>query len=685
MNRESLRRLLAPKSIALVGGNWTDAVANACRQVGFAGDIWRIHPTRVSDEQTTYYRSIDELPGAPDASFLAAPAADIPALAGALNRRGAGGFVCFASGFDETATDVGRQLTADLVAEAGDLAFTGPNCYGLVNFFDRAALWPDQVVGGARADRGVAILCQSGTISLTLMFNQRDLPVGYVVSVGNQTRLALEDLIEVLCDDPRVSAFGLYIEGIKDADRFAQAVNTARAAGKPIALVKSGRTAAAAQAAATHTGAMAGADAVFDAYCRDAGIARCDTLASLVETLKVLHSGGPLTGPKVLVMGASGGDMAMTSDVARHTTLQFPPMSAEIRAAVQEAVGPRVTIANPFDFHTYIWFNQPKMQALFASVFRAGYDAVAFMLDCPPADRSDTSAFDGPIRLFVDEAKKAGVRAAMLASLPETLYEAMRTYCTENGVIPLQGQREGLEALDAAARIGERWRTAPPVVLQRPSRPLTATRTLREDEGKHALAACGLPIPAARTVAIAECAATAEAIGFPVVIKAASADLAHKSDVGGVALNIRSASEAQATAERMAALSDHVLVEQMIVDGVAEILVGITVDPQFGQVLVLGAGGVLTEYLHDSVSVLPPFTAASVQAALSRLNVMRLLNGFRGKPAGDMAALVDAILAVTRYAATRVESLVELDVNPIIVRPQGRGVVAVDALVRLSE
>jgi acyl-CoA synthetase (NDP forming) len=184
------------------------------------------------------------------------------------------------------------------------------------------------------------------------MFNQRDLPIGYVISVGNQTRLALEDLIEVLSEDPRVTAFGLYIEGIKDAGRFAEAVNTARAAGKPIALVKSGRTAAAAQAAATHTGAMAGADAVFDAYCRDAGIARCDTLAALVETLKVLHSGGPLPGPRVLVMGASGGDMAMTSDVARHTDLEFPPLAPDIRAAVQEAVGPRVTIANPFDFHT---------------------------------------------------------------------------------------------------------------------------------------------------------------------------------------------------------------------------------------------------------------------------------------------------------------------------------------------
>ena len=685
MNRESLRRLLAPKTIALVGGHWTDAVANACQQIGYTGTLWRIHPTRPSDATTTYYRSIEELPGAPDASFLAAPASELPDLAGALRRRGAGGFVGFASGFDETATEEGRQLTANLVEQSGDLAFTGPNCYGLVNFFDRVALWPDQVVGGARSDRGVAILCQSGTISLTLMFNQRDLPIGYVISVGNQTRLALEDLIEALCDDPRVTAFGLYIEGIKDAGRFAEAVNTARAAGKPIALVKSGRTAAAAQAAATHTGAMTGADAVFDAYCRDAGIARCDTLATLVETLKVLHSGGPLAGRKVLVMGASGGDMAMTSDVARHTALEFPPLPIEIRAAVQEAVGARVTISNPFDFHTYIWFNQPKMQALFSNVFKAHYDAVAFMLDCPPADRSDTAAFDGPIRLFVAEAQKAGARAAMLASLPETLYEGIRSHCTENGVIPLQGQREGLEALNAAAHIGERWRSAPPGVLQRPKAPPTTIRTLREDEGKAALAAHGLPVPIARTVGIADAAAAASAIGFPVVIKAASADLAHKSDVGGVALNIRSAEEAAATATRLAALSDRVLVEQMVVDGVAEILVGITVDPQFGQVLVLGAGGVYTEYLHDSTTVLPPFTSDAIRAAIARLQVLRLLQGFRGKPAGDLDALVAAVLAVARYASANIDQLVELDVNPIIVRPQGRGVVAVDALIRLTE
>ncbi len=685
MSDHPLSRLLAPQSIALVGGAWTDAVAAASRQIGYTGTLWRIHPSRESDATTTYYRSVEDLPGIPDAAFIAAPAIDVPAVAGQLARRGAGGFVCFASGFDETATDTGHALTRELLANAGTLPFTGPNCYGLVNFFDKVALWPDQVVGGARGNRGVALLCQSGTIGLTLMFNQRSLPVGYVISVGNQSRLALEDLIEILADDPRVTAFGLYVEGIKDAGRFAQAVAKARAAGKPIALVKAGRTSAAARTAATHTGAMAGADAVFDAFCRDAGIARCETLSTLVETLKVLHAGGPLSGRRVLVMGASGGDMAMTADVSRDLALEFQPMTPATVTAVEAAVGPRVTIANPFDFHTYIWFDRPKMRALFTAVLNAQYDAVAFMLDCPPVDRADVKAFDGPIRNFVEIAQQSKTRAAMLSSLPDTFYESIREHCTVNGVVPLQGQREGLEALAHAAAIGVTWRTMPPVALARPAAQPTRVRTLTEDEGKAALAAYGLPVPASRTVPCADAAEAATAIGFPVVIKAVSADLAHKSDVGGVVLNVRSAAEASAAATRLAALSPRVLVEQMVTDGVAEILVGVTVDPQFGQVLVLGAGGVLTELLHDSTSLLPPYTPAAVEAALGRLQAMKLLGGFRGKPAGDVPALIEAVLAIARYAAAHLDSLTELDVNPIIVRPFGHGVLAVDALVRLGE
>jgi acetyl-CoA synthetase len=685
MAANPLARLLMPRSVAVIGGGaWTEAVPAAGRAIGYTGQTWRVHPTRESDATTRYYRSVDELPGAPDAAFVAAPAAEVPAIAAALARRGAGGFVCFAAGFDETATEQGRELTRQLVANAGPVPFTGPNCYGLVNFFDRVALWPDQVVGDP-LDRGVAIITQSGTLALTLMFNHRSLPIGYLLTVGNQTRLAIEDLIEILSDDPRVSAFGIYVEGLKDAGRFAAAVTKARAAGKPIALVKAGRTAAAARAAATHTGALAGADAVFDAFCRDAGIARCETLSTLVETLKVFHAGGPIRGKRVLVLGFSGGDMAMTLDVSRNLSLDYAPLPPAMTERLQQVLGPRVTVANPLDCHTYIWFDQPKLRALFTTLFAADYDAIAFMLDCPPAGRADTSAFDMPINEFISAAQGSTTRAAMLASLPETLYEGVRSRCLAGGVVPLQGQREALEALDLAAQVGECWRGGTFPALARPRLPQRTVRTLAEDAGKAALAAFGLPVPRSRLVAPAQAAAAATDIGFPVVVKAVSASLAHKSDVGGVILNVRTPADAAAAADRLRPLSTRLLVEQMVTDGIAEVLVGITVDPQFGQVLVLGSGGVMTELWHDSTSLLPPFSPDRIAAALATLKVSRLLAGFRGKPPGDVPALIAAVLAVGGFAAAHVDTLAELDVNPIIVRPLGAGVVAVDALIRLAE
>jgi acetate---CoA ligase (ADP-forming) len=186
-------------------------------------------------------------------------------------------------------------------------------------------------------------------------------------------------------------------------------------------------------------------------------------------------------------------------------------------------------------------------------------------------------------------------------------------------------------------------------------------------------------------VAVRDAAAAASALGFPVAMKAAAAALEHKSEAGGVILNVRSADEAAHAAQRLGSLSATLLVEEMVTDGVAEVLVGISVDPQFGQLLVLGAGGVLTELLRDSVNLLPPFSSESIGAALARLRIAKLLQGFRGKPAGDVAALIAAILACTRYAAANLERLSELDLNPIIVRPQGLGAVAVDALIRLRE
>jgi acyl-CoA synthetase (NDP forming) len=689
MQASDIRRLIAPRSIALIGaGVWTDAVAAGNATIGYRGTVWRVHPTRASTAERPFYRSVAELPGIPDAAFIAVPNHEAPAVAGALAARGAGGFVCFSSGFGELGTEVGRRLDGELLEQACELPFFGPNCYGFVNFFDRAAMLPDQIVGEA-LERGVALICQSGTISLSLSFNDRSVPIGYLFSVGNQSRLAVEDLIEVLCDDPRVTAFGLYLEGIKDAERFAAAADKARRAGKPIAVIKTGRTAAAARTAHSHTGALAGADSVFEAFCRQAGLARCETLGGLCETLKLFHAGGPLGGRKVLIMGASGGDMAMTADVARTVDLDFAPLPAEHAVTLQTLLTERVTVANPLDIHTYLWFDPPALERVFSTAMRAGYDAVGFMLDFPPEGKADASSFDAAIQAYIRASHAAPSRVALISSLPEALSARVRRYCLDGGIVPLQGQREALEAIAAAAAVGIAWRSGPGVELKLPPRPTPGAAaevySLTEAEGKAALARYGVAIPRSRVVAATEAPRCAEAMGYPVVIKAVGAHLEHKTEVGGVALNLRNASQAAEAALTLSGLSDTLLVEEMIGDGVAEILVGLILDPQFGQVLVVGAGGVLTELLADSVTLLPPFSPAAVRSALAALKVAKLLGGFRGRPRGDIDALVDVILGLARYAAAEIATLQEIDVNPVIVRPAGKGAVAVDALIRLKQ
>jgi acetyl-CoA synthetase len=684
MSGRDLQRLLAPRSVALIGGAWADAVHAASRLIGYRGEIWRVHPARPSTDSQRYFRSVEELPASPDAAFIAAPNHDVPGIATALARRGAGGFVCFAAGFSETATEEGARLTQELVHGAGELPFLGPNCYGFINFFDGAALWPDQLVG-RRRERGVVLICQSGTIALNLLFNDRSLPLGAVLTVGNQTRLAAEDLIELFAADERVTAFGLYLEGIQDVTRFAAAAAQARAAGKPIALIKTGRTAASTATVRTHTGALAGADGAFDAFCAQAGIARCESLATLCETLKIFHTGGPLRGRKLLAMGASGGDMAMTADAARHLGLQFDPIPPDAQQSLREILSDRVHISNPFDFHTHIWFDRAAQRAMFKVVQHAGYDAVGFMLDCPPAEAADDRAYVSVVEEFAAALSGSASRGAVICSLPESLSPATRELCFAAGIVPLQGQREALEALNLAGAVGESWAAGAQVELRRPRRAGLLAHALAEHEGKGALAAFGVPVPRSAVVAARDVPDAAAALGFPVVIKAAAAALEHKSDVGGVILNVRTARDAAAAAQRLARLSDTLLVEEMVSDGVAEVLVGISVDPQFGQLLVLGAGGVLTELLCDSVTLLPPFSAAAIGEALARLRIAPLLEGFRGRPPADVPALIEVALACTRYAAANVERLAELDLNPVIVRPQGQGAVAVDALVRLRE
>ena len=681
MKPAALAPLLTPRSIALLGStDWTDAVATGADKIGYRGAIWRVHPRRDSTAQKTYYRSVEELPGVPDCAFLAMSAVDAPAAVRALAARGCGALVGFCSGFSELGTAEGAALSDELRRAAGTLPYLGPNCYGMVNFFDRVALWPDQVVGES-PQRGVALICQSGTLALTLMFNDRSLPIGYLITVGNQERLAAEDLIEALCADTRVTAIGLYLEGIKDMARFASAAKLARECRKPIAIIKSGRSAAAARTAHSHTGAMTGSDAVFDAFCQQAGIARCHTLAELCETLKLLHAGGPLAGRRVVVMGCSGGDMAMTADLSEPLSLEFPAFDAAVAAPLRELLGDRVTIANPFDIHTYTWFDHVAMRGIFDNVLGSDVDAVAFMLDCPPLGRAEDSAFVPVIDQFIAAAAGARPRAAMLASLPETLNLSIRKRCIAGGVVPLQGLDDGLKALQHGAAIAAAWQRDFPVI--EPSAPPTGqSRLIGERAAKTRLAEFGLRVPTAVVATPAAAAAAAQSLGFPVAMKITGSGLAHKSDRGGVVLNIRSLPEAELAARNLGALAPELLIEKMVGGGVAEILVGVVSDPQFGQVLVIGGGGIQAELWKDTVRLLPPWTRESIAAALPGLKCWPLLCGFRGAPAADVDALTGALLAIAGYASAHRATLVEMDVNPIIVCRAGLGAVAVDALIR---
>lgn len=681
MTSAGLGPLLKPRSIALLGStDWTDAVAAGAEKIGYRGTVWLVHPRRPSSAGKTYYRSVEELPGVPDCAFLAIPASEAPAAARALAARGCGAMVGFSSGFSETGTRQGVVLSEELRRAAGTLPYLGPNCYGMVNFFDRVALWPDQVVGES-PQRGVALICQSGTLALTLMFNDRSLPIGYLITVGNQERLAAEDLIEVLSADTRVTAIGLYLEGIKDVARFARAAQLARERGKPIAVIKSGRSAAAARTAHSHTGALTGSDAVFDAFCQQAGIARCHTLAELCETLKLLHAGGPLAGRRVVIMGCSGGDMAMTADLAEPLALDFPDFDAAVAARLHAVLGDRVTIANPFDIHTYTWFDHAASRAIFDNVLGTDVDAVAFMLDCPPPGRADDSAFVPVIDQFIAAAGKAQPRAALLASLPETLNASIRQRCIAGGVVPLQGLGEGLKALEHGAAIAAAWKRDFPLI--EPAAQLTGkARVIGERAAKARLAQFGLSIPAAVVAAPGAAAAAAQSLGFPVAMKITGGDLAHKSDRGGVVLNIHTLPEAEHAALQLGALAPELLVEKMVEGGVAEILVGVVNDTQFGQVLVLGGGGIQAELWKDTVRLLPPWSRESVAAALPRLKCWPLLCGFRGAPAADVDALTGAVLAIAGYARAHRATLVEMDVNPLIVCRKGLGAIAVDALIR---
>lgn len=665
-----LTRLFQPKSIAVIGGGaWCQEVIGQAKTLGYDGAIWPVHPN--ADVMTGHrvFASLEDLPSPPDAAFIGINRNATINAVQTLSQMGAGGAVCFASGFSEAAAEdeTGADLQRKLVAAAGDMPILGPNCYGFVNALDGALLWPDQH-GCARVDTGVAILTQSSNIAINLSMQQRGLPIAYMMACGNMAQTSQAQIAAALLDDPRVTAVGLHIEGFKDLRDWEALAAKAYAKGVPLVALKVGASEQAQHATISHTASLAGSDAGAQAFLDRLGIPRVQALPDLLEALKLLHCYGPLPGKNIASISCSGGEASLIADMAVDTGLQFPELTNDQKTRLRAALGPMVALSNPLDYHTYIWRDEDAMTRAWSAVTGEDIAMTMSIVDYPTTDARDwVHATTAAKRVRAE----TGERFAIVATMPELLPQDVAKDLMHADVVPFMGLREALAACQAAS--SSRPPSADPVCL---SDAVHDSHVLSEAASKQALAEHGLRIPQNRTVRGADAVAqAAQDLRPPFAIKGVG--LAHKSEHAAVRLNVMPADAVQIAAKIG---TDDILIEEMIVGTIAELLIGVVRDPAHGFVLTLGAGGVLTEVLRDTVSLLVPSDRETLHRALGRLNIAPILAGYRGKPGVDMNSVVAAIEAVQSYVIANADTVDEVEINPLLCTPDV--IVAVDALIR---
>ncbi len=700
IQRQNIQRLFAPKSVAFIGGSSAALAAEQCVNGDFKGPIWGVNPKRKELAGQPCYPSIADLPCAPDAVFLAVPASVAVETVAQLNERGTGGVVCYTAGFSELGEE-GAALERKLIEAAGDMAFVGPNCSGILNFIKDAALWPFDH-GGQSADKGVAIISQSGMLGNSISMNQRSLPMAYIISSGNQGQLSVEDFLDVLIDDPCVNAVGLYIEGLRDIPAFAAVAARALQVGLPIVAHKAGTSEIGAQLTVTHTGSLSGTDDLYDALFKRLGIIRVQSAVEMLETLKLLTIAGAPKGMRVAGLTCSGGDSTMLADGGEPLGLLFPQPSPTVAAELTELLPPIATVNNPLDYTTPLWGYEEEVKAVNKALFKEGYDSAILVQDYPVSVGGDSFApYLADLRAFTAATREAGIPGVVCSIMPENLDHEVREIMIDAGIAPMQGITDALKALARSAEFGvlhqsiqqagsiDHLALLPLPLALPPSSEMG--KVLDEWEGKQTLADFGLPVPDGRLVTAEHAAQAGQEIGFPVVVKLVSSDLPHKTEAGAVKIGLNDKADVdQAITEitkSVTAYAPHIsinkfLVEKMADTPVAELIVGIRRDPAFGLCMVIGSGGILVELVADSVTLLLPTNPQSISHAINSLKASKLLKGFRGGPVADSDAIIATIMALSEFAKAHTETLIEMDINPLMAM-ENNALIA-DALISFS-
>ncbi|WP_408590696.1 acetate--CoA ligase family protein [Novosphingobium sp.] len=695
-SREQLSRLLRPRSVAVVGasdkpGALGSTLITNLDRAGFSGPVYPINPKREAIGERRCLASVADLPDGVDVAVLAIPRPAVLDTVRGLATRGVGAAIVFSAGFAEDGEEgLAEQAEIGRIAHETGMVVEGPNCLGLVNHVDRIPLtFVESFTEPPAGRRAVGVVSQSGAMAAVLgtTLIARAVPTSFSVSTGNEAASGVEDYVDWLIDDPDTHVIAMIVEQFRKPARFLAAAKAARKAGKPVVLLHPGKSSAARESAATHTGAMAGDYKLMRTKVARAGVVFAESLQELADIAELLVRCPPLPRPEVAVLGESGAFKALTLDLAEGLGLPLAHLTNDNAPALRAALPPFVPVSNPLDI-TAQGLSQPS---IYTEVLGSLLDddrvggVVAGIIQSDPITAdikvpAILKALEG--RTLTKPLVFAGLDEGAL--MPDHYIAALR----EAGV-PWFPTTERVFA--ALARIGAQDAPADAASATPLGLPALADHVgvIPEYQAKDLLAPLGVPFPKGAFAASAEQAATAAAqVGFPVAMKAQAAALSHKSDAGGVILNLGDADAVRAAWDRMhasvaaydAAIAlDGVLIEAMGPRGV-EMIVGGKNDADWGAVVLAGFGGVTAEILQDVRLITPDMSHAEVVAELGKLKSAALLAGYRGAPALDVAALADLIVTVGRVLEGN-PTLAELDLNPVILYPQGQGVIALDALI----
>lgn len=700
---ERLRELLEPRSIVIIGANskstWSHFAHSNLLAAGFTGELYLVNRRAEECHGQASYASIAELPEAPELAIVLTGTNSLPQIQEQCIAKGIRNLIVLASGLGE-AGEEGQALQQQLVdrAREADQLILGPNNLGFINFHSKVAAFAHMtqlpLVAG-----GVGIASQSGALTIYLLpyMASRGVGASLCVTVGNEAMISAIDVMSLLVEDADTKVIAAYLEQVTDTAQFLDVARRAREAGKPIVVFKAGASEASAKAAAAHTGSLAGDDKIFDAVCRQFGVIRVANIEDLVATAGILESYGALPGPRFGVVTASGAMCALVADKAEASGLQLPsPAEATVRQLREDGLPEFAAVNNPMDTTGYISVDPSILtKAGDAFINDENFDFVVLNTSWPTnqfmADLGKPTQ-EGLHRQLTASAKPV----VAMSFLPTEVNEFARNFAAEHSLPHASDSFDrGIEAAGHSVWWGQRTaQLAAEPQLGAPARiakPEGAEGWTEIETGDF-LREHGIPYVPGRVVAsAAQAVATAQEIGYPVVLKVASEDIAHKTEVGGVRLMLKDAAEVSEAHEfivdSVAKLAPEARVQGVAVSPMRpagnELLVGIITDPQWGKVLAVGFGGVLVEILKDSALRLLPVSPQEIRRMLDSLRGIDLLTGFRGSEATDLDELAQVIFQITQVALGLGEDLEELEINPL--RVAGNQIEALDALIRWKD